>query len=160
MGEDSSATLIIDDDCSMVSVPKSIKCTIGTHKEQKLPDPFPLPQNYRYDVEIALKSGEMTRETTSAFLSAVANAMLAYKKRPTAEEYVRISMDIIRKYPFLKDKNSDSPIVSAFFKRQLWAREGVGEYGLTATGGGGGGQGGSDMITCRSFLLSQQLFSP
>jgi hypothetical protein len=57
----------------------------------------------------------MTRETTSAFLSAVANSMFAYKKYPCTEDYVRVSMDIIHKYPFLKDTKSDSPIVSVLF---------------------------------------------
>ena len=37
--------------------------------EKPLPDPFPLPHNFRTDVEVALKTGEMTRETTKSFFS-------------------------------------------------------------------------------------------
>jgi hypothetical protein len=56
MADDNSAATILIDDCSTASVPKSVKCSKGSHKKQSLPDPFPLPQNYRYDVEFALKS--------------------------------------------------------------------------------------------------------
>ena len=55
-----------------------------------LPDPFPLPKRYRADVEVALASGKMTKETMSAFLkvSAVAAAMLVYKHYPTREDFL------------------------------------------------------------------------
>ena len=42
--------------------PKVIKTDDAT----PLPDPFPLPKYYRSDVEIALKNGKMTKETTSS----------------------------------------------------------------------------------------------
>lgn len=32
-----------------------------------LPDPFPLPKNYKTDVNVALKTGKMTRETKKQF---------------------------------------------------------------------------------------------
>ena len=67
-----------------------------------LPDPFPLPKNYRSDVEIALKSGELTQETRSTFLSAVASAMLNYKKYPSKDDHCCVARSIIVKYPFMK----------------------------------------------------------
>ena len=79
-----------------------------------LPDPFPLPKNFRSDVEISLKSGNMTRESKSAFLSAVASAMLQYKKYPTKEDYICVARSIILKYPFMKSPTGAtyvSPIV-------------------------------------------------
>ena len=36
-------------------------------KEDPLPDPFPLPSNYRADVEIGLKSGIMSKEARGTF---------------------------------------------------------------------------------------------
>ena len=45
-----------------------------------LPDPFPLLANYKTGVETALKTGRITFETQSSFLSIVTSAMYAYKK--------------------------------------------------------------------------------
>jgi len=66
-----------------------------------LPDPFPLPKHYRADVEVALKSGKMTKETTSAFLSAIAGAMLVYKRYPTRDDYICVARSVIQKYSFM-----------------------------------------------------------
>lgn len=66
------------------------------------PDPFPLPEHYRSDVEAALKTGKMTSETRSCFISSIASAMLRYKLYPTRDDYVSVALTIIRKYPFFK----------------------------------------------------------
>ncbi len=76
-----------------------------------LPDPFPIPKNYRMDVDISLKSGKMNRQTKSAFFSSIASAILQYKKYPTKEDYVCVGRTIIVKYPFLKSP-AGSPYVS------------------------------------------------
>ena len=81
-------------------------------KEDPLPDPFPLPSNYRADVEIGLTSGVMSKEAKRHFFSSVAASMFKYKKRPTGEEYTRIALQLIGRYPFLKPPNSRSPVVS------------------------------------------------
>ena len=57
---------------------------------------------------MALRTQKMTKETNRAFLSAVAAAMLAYKRFPTKEEYTK---DILQKYPFMRPSNG-SPMVS------------------------------------------------
>jgi len=67
-----------------------------------LPDPFPLPRHYRADVEVALKTGKMTSETRSAFISAVASAMLRYKLYPTRDDYICVARTAIGKYLFLR----------------------------------------------------------
>ena len=67
-----------------------------------LPDPFPLPKNYKADVEVALKNGKMTIETKKRFFSAVAAAMFTYKKYPKPEDYQNVARCIINKYPFFK----------------------------------------------------------
>ena len=67
-----------------------------------LPDPFPLPEHYRSDVEAALRAGKMTSETRSCFISSIASAMLRYKLYPTRDDYVSVALTIIRKFPFLK----------------------------------------------------------
>ena len=71
--------------------------------EIPLPDPFPIPKNYRIDVETSLKSGKMNRQTKSAFFSSIASAVLQYKKYPTKEDYISVARAITVKYPFLKD---------------------------------------------------------
>ena len=80
-------------------------------EEESLPDPFPLPKNFPSEVEMALRTQKMTKETNRAFLSAVAAAMLAYKRFPTKEEYTRVAKDILQKYPFMRPSNG-SPTVS------------------------------------------------
>lgn len=67
-----------------------------------LPDPFPLPKHYRMDVETALKSGKMNRQTRSAFFSSIASAILQYKRYPDKEDYIIVAHSIISKYPFFK----------------------------------------------------------
>ena len=104
-----------DGSSSMKSLPRSVslKCK---GSEKNLPDPFPLPENFQYDVELALKSKKMTRETTKHFYSAVANSMLSFKRYPTREEYTRVAVEIIRKYPFLKPRTgTGSPTVCLLY---------------------------------------------
>ena len=67
-----------------------------------LPDPFPLPKHYPYNVEIALKRGKMTVKEKRRFISEVASAMLCYKHYPTAEDNYCVARSIVGKYPFLK----------------------------------------------------------
>ena len=103
----------IDGDDSSVGsekiVPQSVKVD-----EQWLPDPFPLPRHFTSEVELALTSKKMTRETNALFLSAVASAMLSYKQFPTKEEYTRVAKDIISKYPFMKPPNGSPRFILKF----------------------------------------------
>ena len=48
--------------------------------EKPLPHPFPLPANYRPEVELCLKSGKMTTEARKHFLSAIASAIFSFKR--------------------------------------------------------------------------------
>ena len=71
--------------------------------EQPLLDPFPLPQNFCPDVELALKTDKMTATTSTAFYSQAAAALFGYKQYPSPEEFLRVAMDITKKkYPFLE----------------------------------------------------------
>ena len=82
-------------------VPKSVVCKTEDDAIP-LPDTFPLTKHYRADVELALKSGSMTEDTTRAFLSCVAASMFTYKRYPTADDYRNVARVIIQKYPFMK----------------------------------------------------------
>lgn len=68
--------------------------------------PFPLPKNFRPDVEIALKAGKMTNETRKSFLSQIAGAIYTYKKYPSVNELESVCKEVIRIYPFLGYKNT------------------------------------------------------
>ena len=81
-------------------------------KEGSLPNPFPLPLNYRADIETGLRTGIMSKEAKSHFFSKVASSMFQYKKKPTKEEYTRVAQQLIAKYPFLEPPNLDEPLVS------------------------------------------------
>jgi len=78
--------------------------------EKPLPDPFPFPEHYRSDVEVGLKTGKMSWEAKKSFLSSVASAMFGYKKYPTSEEYTRVALQMITKYPFLKPPSGSSTV--------------------------------------------------
>ena len=58
-------------------------------KNSPLTDPFPLPGNYRPDVQVALSSGKMTGVTKTAFYTQVAGAIF------------RVASEIVRQHPFL-----------------------------------------------------------
>lgn len=96
---------------TVVAVAKANTCK---GSEKPLLDPFPLPQNFRVDVELALKTGKMTRETQKAFISAIAGSMLTYKCYPTKEEFTRVATNVVRKYTFLRSQVG-SPTVSVLF---------------------------------------------
>lgn len=68
--------------------------------------PFPLPRNFRPDVELALKSGQMTNETRKSFLSQIAGAIYTYKKYPSLNELESVCKEIVQVYPFLGYKNA------------------------------------------------------
>ena len=91
-------------------VPKSVVCKTEDDAIP-LPDPFPLPKHYRADVEPALKSGNMTEDTTRELLSCVATSMFTYKRYPTADDYRNVARVTIQKYPFMKSPTG-TPYVS------------------------------------------------
>ena len=110
MLDDSEST---DDDnvqplSNQVAAIKKRKIVKSEEDSIPLPDPFPLPKNYRHDIEVSLKSGEMTQETRSAFLSSIASAMLNYKKY---DDHICVSRSIIAKYPFMRSPTG-APYVS------------------------------------------------
>ena len=74
-----------------------------------LPNTFSLPKHFRRDVEVALETKQLTKETHSQFFSAVASSMLAYKRYPTAEDYRNVSVSICDKYEYMK-----SPVGSPY----------------------------------------------
>jgi hypothetical protein len=85
--------------------PHAKRRKIEKPKEEPLIHPFPLPKNHRPDVEIALKTKQMTNETRKCFLTQVAGAIYTYKKYPTVAELESVSKQIIEIYPFLGYKN-------------------------------------------------------
>ena len=94
--------ILSDDDESLkssssTSTLKTKKTTVKKDPEDSipLPSPFPLPKYYPYGVEQALNSKQMTRETTTKFMSCIAN----------------VTQHLIDKYPHLKSPTG-SPHVS------------------------------------------------
>lgn len=95
---------------TLKQVPKSVVCKTEDDAIP-LPDPFEVPKHYRADVEVDLKSGSMTEDTTRAFLSSVAASMFTYKRYPSADDYRNVARVIIQKYPFMKSPTG-KPYVS------------------------------------------------
>ena len=79
---------------------------VGETKRRSSNLSLPSTQNFRADVEIALRSGQMTNEMRKAFLSQVAGAIYTYKKYPILTELEKVSKQIVEIYPFLGLKNA------------------------------------------------------
>jgi hypothetical protein len=94
-----------------VSVSKKPKVVKTKDDAVPLPDPFPLPKYYRADVETALANGKMTKENMSTFLSAIAAAMLVFKRYPTSEDYICVARSVLQKYSFMSSP-AGTPYVS------------------------------------------------
>ena len=97
------------------TLPKTKKKSVSKDLDDviPLPSPFPLPKHFSFDVEFGLQEKKMTRETTSKFITAVAGAMLNYKRYPSSDDYQNVARTIINKYPHLKSPTG-SPHVSCF----------------------------------------------
>lgn len=103
--------------------PQDLSCNINVKSETKrfikteadsipLPEPYPLPLNYRSDVEAGLKKKEMSLELKKAFFSSIAASMFSYKKYPTGTDYLNVATTIVQKYPFLKSAAGSSIVCS------------------------------------------------
>ena len=101
-------------DAHMPKLSKKLKVRKTSDDAVPLPDPFPLPKHYRIDVETALARGKMTKETMSAFLSAVAGAMLVYKHYPTRDDYVCVARTVVQKYSFMS-----SPVGTPYVSNKI-----------------------------------------
>ena len=64
-----------------------------------LPNPYPLPKNYPYNLQKVLVDGQLSQKQKQKFLTELASSMLRYKRFPTRDDYVVVSMAIISKYP-------------------------------------------------------------
>ena len=91
---------------TLSAITKAFKSRKDKLSEEPLPDPFPLPENYRPDVQLALETGKMTGETRRTYLSQVASAIFNCKKYPTRDEFTRVAIDIVNRYPFLGSPSS------------------------------------------------------
>lgn len=67
-----------------------------------LPNPFPLPKHYPYNVEKALNNQKMTRDVMAKFISVIAGSMLNFKRYPTSQDYNNVAQSIITQFPHLK----------------------------------------------------------
>ena len=84
-----------------------------------LPNPFSLPTHYREDVERCLKSGSMTQQTKRAFFTAVAGAMLTFKRYPSSQDYHCVYRSIIAKYPFLEATAGSQEVLILYCNVQI-----------------------------------------
>ena len=81
--------------------------------EEPLPNPFELPCNYPQDVMDELKQNRLSRRARAKFISNICSAAIfKYKSLPTSSEYNHVGEQIVKLYPFLKNK-SGSGYVSA-----------------------------------------------
>lgn len=109
---EASSSLKKDNKDYVLFLPNAVK-KVEEDVSQCLPDPFPLPKNYRPDVEECLKLGKMTAASKACFFSTIASAVFHYKKFPTRDEKVSIAKQIVKKYPFLGTPGLGTTYVSS-----------------------------------------------
>lgn len=78
------------------------KAVVKREHNAPLPSPFPLPKNFRPDVQAALESQKMTLETTRSFLSTVASAIATFTLYPTRDDLSDVARTIVAQYPFMQ----------------------------------------------------------
>ena len=105
-------------DFVLVEIPKSIKKT--KEDSTPLPDPFPLPTNYRPDVHLCLAKKKMTKTARAAFYTTVAAAMFQYKRYPSRDDFISVARQIIAKYPFLGSTSFGASHVSRIVFAHSW----------------------------------------
>ena len=92
----------------------AMPCAVKKNKEDSMvfPDPFPLPTNFRPDVEVCLEKRKITKCTRAAFFTSVSSAMFQYKRFPSRDDYVSVARQIVGKYPFLGSAGFGASYVS------------------------------------------------
>ena len=101
----------------LIATPSVVKKT--KEKSTPLPDPFPLPTNFRPDVQLSLSSKRMCETTRASFFSTIAAAVFQYKRYPTCDDYVTVARQIVMKYPFLGTKGFGAAHVRDKLHRKL-----------------------------------------
>ena len=94
--EADSKQYILDSGCATPSAVKKF-----FKEDTPLPDPFPLPTNFRSDVHACLNQKKMTKSARAAYFTAVASAMFQFKRYPSRDDFVSVAREIVGKYPFL-----------------------------------------------------------
>ena len=107
-------------DFVLVGIPKSIKKT--KEESTPLPDPFPLPTNYRPDIHLCLAKKKMTKTARAAIYTAVAAAMFQYKRYPSRDDFISVARQIIAKYPFLGSTSFGASHVSKIVFAHIFFR--------------------------------------
>ncbi len=97
-------------DYVLTALPSAVKKS--KEDSTRLPDPFPLPANFRPDVHICLTNKKMTMSARAAYFSAVASAMFQFSKFPTRDDFVSVARQVLGIYPFLGSKKLGSTFVS------------------------------------------------
>lgn len=93
----------------ILSVQKTVDCKRIKRRrieEPPLPMPFILPYNYPKLVKEGLKSGSLTGNLRTKYLSTVASYVYSYKEYPTRSEYIHIAEQIVKQHPFLLNNGS------------------------------------------------------
>ena len=77
VSDTNSYTSVTPKKIKVIDLPGAIR---KRQTEKPLPHPFPLPVNFHHDVELCLKSSNMTAAARKHFLSAIASAMFSFKR--------------------------------------------------------------------------------
>ena len=71
--------------------------------EPALPKPFEVPKNFPRDASMGLSDKKLIGKARAKFITTIAQSIYRYKNYPTEEEYIAVTQELIKKWPFLDE---------------------------------------------------------
>ena len=75
--------------------------------------PFELPRSYPQEVQNDLCENRLTKRSRAKFIARICSAIFRYKAFPSTAEYNHVGEQIVKKYPFLRNKTGTGYISSS-----------------------------------------------
>ena len=100
-------------------------CDHDAADEEEIPNPFHLPKHFNPQIEIGIRAKKLSSHQQSKFVTAIANIMYTYKRKPNKDDYDRVARQCVEKYPFIaspisyhvrrKGRNYNLQVTYSFF---------------------------------------------
>ena len=74
---------------------------IDAADDDEIPNPFPFPKHFNPQIEIGIQAKKLSSHQQSKFVTAIANVMYTYKRKPNKDDYDRVARQCVEKYPFI-----------------------------------------------------------
>ena len=69
--------------------------------DDEIRNPIPFPKHFNPQIEIGIQAKKLSSHQQSKFVTAIANVMYTYKRKPNKDDYDRFARQCVEKYPFI-----------------------------------------------------------